>query len=630
MKWTWLGNLTKRLRRTPRNQSPKPRHSQLRVEILEDRTVPTLTNFPPNIDISNQAGAQSETGISINPTNPLNLVSVANDITNLNHLATYFSTNGGATWTTRFIDNTVDGFGAGETRFDPNVAFDSDGNVYVLYSMNGAGGANNSRLVVAQSTDGGNSFTQITQVTSDATAGGATLHTANLTTRAAAGNDAVAVVWAHVVAGGERIETALSTDAGATFPTTNLAVNDAVQRTFMPSIAVDIAGAFHVTWEVNNPAKPPDGQIFHDVLNATTLASGADTLVSNVQITDFTQATSMIPAQPDRGIFSVSTIDVDRSSGSFNGRIYVSYADRVNTATNDLNVFIRFSDNGGTTWSAPVQINDDGTTSSQFLPRMGVDQSSGRLVAVWYDARNNAVNNQQVEVFGSDSTNGGATWSANTRISDQPSNESTTNAARDGNNYGEYIGLAVFQGVAHPIWTDGRAANFTGGLNEEVFTAFVSALPPGLQVTNGVLNLCGDQQFANQDDTFRIVRNAANNQVLDIFINNTSATPTFQVPLALVNKINVFAAGGNDNLIVDSSNGLINVPNGIRYDGDNPCPGQVGAGFGGSDRLDLSQTGGGTQTSDTLAVGSVTQGMVAAPSSDPAALRSSISRTWNP
>src|SRR5262249_46376483 len=159
----------------------------------------------------------------------------------------------------------------------------------------------------------------------------------------------VLVVWARVGNTGERIQAALSTDAGASFPTTNNAINDKVQRAMMPSVAVDRAGNFHVTWEVNNPTKPPDGQIFSDVLNGTTLKCGTDTLVSNVQITDFDQTTSKIPAQPDRGIFSVSTIDVDRSGDAFAGRIYVSYTDRASTKTDDTDIFVRFSDDGGAT-----------------------------------------------------------------------------------------------------------------------------------------------------------------------------------------------------------------------------------------------------------------------------------------
>jgi hypothetical protein len=47
-------------------------------------------------------------------------------------MATYFSTDGGTTWTTVFIDETQDGQGTNDTRFDPNVAFDSDARLRCL------------------------------------------------------------------------------------------------------------------------------------------------------------------------------------------------------------------------------------------------------------------------------------------------------------------------------------------------------------------------------------------------------------------------------------------------------------------------------------------------------------------
>jgi hypothetical protein len=60
-----------------------------------------------------------------------------------------------------------------------------------------------------------------------------------------------------------------------------------------------------------------------------------------------------------------------------------------------------------------------------------------------------------------------------------------------------------------------------------------------------------------------------------------------------VTQINVFGFAGNDTLIVDSSNGLISVANGVRYDGD-----------GGFDVLQLLQTGGSpVGISDTYSVG---------------------------
>lgn len=412
-----------------------------------------------NVNVSGLAGAQSEVGIAVNPTNRRNLVAVANHIADLSRLGAWSSTDGGATWTANFIDEAEDAFGAGDSRFDPNVAFDSDGNVYVVYSTTGTG----NRLLLARSTDGGVTFGQVATVTTDA--GANNLHTAMVTTRAdATGADDVLVVWARVGAGGENIQASLSLDAGTTFPTTNTSINDAAQRTFVPWAAPDAAGAFHVVWEVNTGGGV--GSIFHDTLNGTTLVDGANVTVTAVQITDFAAATSRIPAQPDRGLFSVATVDVDRSSG----RIYLSYTDRTSTATNDTNVFVRFSDNGGATWSAATQVNADATTTSQFFPRLAVDQTAGVVYAIWYDARSDTTNNRQVDVFISSSTDG-ITWTANQRVTTAVSDESVNNAARDGNNYGEYFGLATSRCTAHAVWTDARAANFTNGTNEDVYTA---------------------------------------------------------------------------------------------------------------------------------------------------------------
>ncbi len=429
-----------------------------------------------NINVSNAAGAQSETGVAINPTDPQNLVSVANNLADLSRLGVWFSTDGGGTWTASFIDENQDGFGGGDSRFDPNVAFDSDGNVYVVYSTTGTG----NRLLVARSTDGGQNFNQVTTVTTD-TPTANNLHTAMILTRSDGGlatADDVLVVFARVQAGGESIEAALSTDAGATFPTTNTMINDALQRTFLPWAAVDNAGDFKVVWEVNQGGGA--GAIFHDTLDGTTLASGADTQITTVQITDFAAATSKIPAQPDRGIFSVATIDVDRVTN----RLFVSYTDRPDTASNDTDIYVRFSDDGGANWSARTQINKDGTTTSQFLPRMAIDQNN-HIGIVWYDARNDTTNNQQVDLYVSISTDGGVSWTADQRVTTASSDESTANAARNINNYGEYLGAIALGGATHAAWTDGRAANYTAGNNEEVETAITFVDVPPVCDANG-------------------------------------------------------------------------------------------------------------------------------------------------
>ena len=127
------------------------------------------------------------------------------------------------------------------------------------------------------------------------------------------------------------------------------------------------------------------------------------------------------------------------------------------------------------------------------------------------------------------------------------------------------------------VGTLGRGAWSVGNLSASVFV-------------DGVLQIDGDTDFPGQDDVIRLVRNANNNALLEVYLNNP--TPELVIEMASVRQINVNGLGGNDTLIVESTNGLINVANGIRFDG--------GTGF---DNLQLLQTGGTVQASDTYSVG---------------------------
>jgi hypothetical protein len=106
----------------------------------------------------------------------------------------------------------------------------------------------------------------------------------------------------------------------------------------------------------------------------------------------------------------------------------------------------------------------------------------------------------------------------------------------------------------------------------------------------GILQINGDTDFAGEDDTIELFRNSLNPTLLDVFLN--SSTPTLEVPISSITQINVNGLAGKDSLTVDSSFGLISVPNGIRYDGGAQ-----------SDSLTLQQTGGPTVTADNYAVG---------------------------
>ncbi len=156
------------------------------------------------------------------------------------------------------------------------------------------------------------------------------------------------------------------------------------------------------------------------------------------------------------------------------------------------------------------------------------------------------------------------------------------------------------------VWSEFRAllpnalvqdVRYVGGATDTLMAATfgrgVWTVPAVSTAINsqGVLQINGDMDFAGEDDVIRLVRDASNPTLLHVFLNGTEPLGSpFQ--LDTITQININGLGGNDTLIVDSSNGLIDVGNGIRFDG--------GTGF---DQVQLVQTGGDTQTSETLAIG---------------------------
>jgi len=63
---------------------------------------------------------------------------------------------------------------------------------------------------------------------------------------------------------------------------------------------------------------------------------------------------------------SFRVIDCDRSSGPFRGTLYVNWADKRNGGGNS-DIWLAKSIDNGTTWSAPVRVNDDTYPRHQFF-----------------------------------------------------------------------------------------------------------------------------------------------------------------------------------------------------------------------------------------------------------------------
>ena len=133
----------------------------------------------------------------------------------------------------------------------------------------------------------------------------------------------------------------------------------------------------------------------------------------------------------------------DLSMGPHRGAIYVSWSGQRNGELN-TDVFVKKSIDNGKTWSSALRVNDDVTSTHQFLPWMTIDQVTGYVYILFYDRRNYTDN--QTDVFLAVSKDGGVTFE-NHKISESPFSPISRVF------FGDYINISAHNGVIRPIWT---------------------------------------------------------------------------------------------------------------------------------------------------------------------------------
>ena len=207
-----------------------------------------------------------------------------------------------------------------------------------------------------------------------------------------------------------------------------------------------------------------------------------------------------IAPTPNTGVGPGLVMAEDNTLGPdspYKNRIYLAFTayheaefPAFNGTTNpprNTDIYLVYSDNGGASWSIPVEVNNDASQSdgysqsndtanpdpvtgrTQFQPELAVDQATGTLVASWRDAHNDA-SDARVATYIATSIDGGNTFSAQVYanpnsvaidsitgkqdiISPQADNQSSGNGQRDGTfGYGNQMGLTVFDGQLYPIW----------------------------------------------------------------------------------------------------------------------------------------------------------------------------------
>ncbi|HYY95030.1 MAG TPA: carboxypeptidase regulatory-like domain-containing protein [Pyrinomonadaceae bacterium] len=354
---------------------------------------------------------------------------------------------------------------------DPAMAWDNAGNAYAVYMLvnqNSAGTSSGSAIVIAKSTDSGttwsnlgvivnhetvaNPFDDKEMVVVDTTVGKANSHTGR-----------IYVIWDE-----NNVERVAFSDNGTTWTTVVMGSGTEIGG----NIAIGPDGTVWAAW---NHYSQTGGVGAGDSLYVKKSTDGGVTWTApaNNPIVQHNLASfgsnNKPAAQDSRGINAFPIIDVDRNPASSNfGKIYIAYSDFPPStgSGNDLNVYLVSSGNGGASWSPQVLVNDDGGTSTQFFPWMSVDQSDGTVNLSWLDTRNFSANNQQTQTYTARSVNGGASFEQNVSVEDTGANfrnnvsfsddNTTDNSARNGNQYGDYEGVAAANRISHPLWTDTR------------------------------------------------------------------------------------------------------------------------------------------------------------------------------
>ncbi|MBI5880241.1 MAG: exo-alpha-sialidase [Chloroflexi bacterium] len=440
---------------------------------------------------------QNETTIAVNPANPNNLVAGANDYrdccvvsgTSLRNDGSgwvYVSTDGGLTWANKKLP----GLGStGDPRGvfkkltsvgDPTIAFGANNTVY--YANIGFNRVDESDgIFVSVSHNGGTDWDYPVLV---ANSGGATFFNDKLWVGADPNSGKVTISWTRFKDNPQYgyvespIVAATSSNYGASWSNwVDVSGPHKYNQGSVPVYGND--GNIYVSFE---SAVAANGYLDYNVVAKSTNGgqSFSQTVVSRNVDENF-------PIFGGRGVLTglhfrtntFAALTVDRVTG----KLWMAWADNRNgdatmfcdpayggsgCAPTSAQVFIQ-SSTDGVTWTAPQQLTS--TAQDKIYP--WVAANAGNVIVSYYSREWAPAG--EIDFAYVKSANGGTTWSASTRITEQSSDPSIQFAS--GAFIGDYTGVAIgSDNVAHPIWTDFRGKPGVTSPNQDAVTKRI-ALP---------------------------------------------------------------------------------------------------------------------------------------------------------
>jgi hypothetical protein len=391
--------------------------------------VATMPRVATVVNVSRDTTAQNETPLAVNPTNPANLLTGANDWNYNDGCAVNASFDGGKTWTptlpngfipglTQFTnDPSVPGTGFYEAAGDPGTAFGPDGTAYFVCQAFNFTSPYQIALFVSRSTDGG--------VTWSAHPVQVSVWNGNGKTKGSNGQfpDHESIVVDNNPASPYRgtIYIAWAQFSGNSHSPVFVSYSRDGARTFSPPAKITAS-----TVRNNQDARiaiAPDGQAFltfdngiqgnkGTALYVSASADGGASWSAPLQFGGMVNPVCEFPpycANLSGGAFRVGGSYPAPAFDPVRNRLDVVYADIVNGEAQIFFTSAAASDLAH--WSAPAAIAPT-IAGDRFESELSI-APNGRLDASFYDRSYSG--NALLDVTYAQSTDGGATWTA-TRV----------------------------------------------------------------------------------------------------------------------------------------------------------------------------------------------------------------------
>ena len=374
-------------------------------------------------------------GVATDPADPRHLVLVDENF-GTGQCEFHVSFDGGASWTGGNLAPPAGWFSnppcqgldsSGYPHMNQSVAFGSNGQVYVSFdSSNGPLEVYTNKTnmhgqaagtLVAKSSDGGRTFAPAV-VAIPAPPGPEPWYVRSrlgVQSRPTGDRVVVAAWGVNITKGGpadgmgdRQLVTAVSNDGGATFaaPVVASAPGEQIREPSAPVFGSD--GAIYEAYTSRT------GGVGHYIGVVKSVDGGATWV-------EYQAGAVTGDGQGDAG--GAPSLGIDPSGGT----LYLTYM--ANQQYNDQDIYFQRSTDQAKTWSAPLRVNDDPTGNgvAQVLPHLAV-APNGRIDIVWLDARNayqepaSLMASGEADIYYASSSDGGATFSANRRISDRSIN----------------------------------------------------------------------------------------------------------------------------------------------------------------------------------------------------------------